>query len=111
MLFNLFKKKKHLMLGRRCLIRTYSAGVHVGDITYVDGMEVKLENALRIWRWQGGLSLTSVAKHGIKDGKVEQGDEVYLTNVVEMIPTTQEAERTYKVHVEDYSEVFKDCAP
>ena len=33
----------HPMLGRRCLIRTYSAGVHIGDIDYVDGMECRLK--------------------------------------------------------------------
>jgi hypothetical protein len=37
------------MLGRRCLIRTYSAGVHVGDVVWINpqnSMEIKLENAL-----------------------------------------------------------------
>jgi hypothetical protein len=33
---------KHPMLGRRCLIRTYSAaGVHIGDVVYINGMEVR----------------------------------------------------------------------
>lgn len=53
----------HPMLGKRCLVRTYSAGVHIGDVVYVDGMEVKLENSLRLWKWEGGgLSLSAVAK-------------------------------------------------
>ena len=46
------EKQHHPMLGRRCLVRTYSAGVHIGDVVYVDGMECKLENALRLWRWE-----------------------------------------------------------
>ena len=55
----------HPMLGKRCLIRTYSAGVHIGDVTWVNpsnSMELKLENSLRLWKWEGGgLSLSSVA--------------------------------------------------
>ena len=40
-------QKEHPMLGKRCLIRTYSAGVHIGDIAYINpdnSMEIKLEN-------------------------------------------------------------------
>ena len=47
-------KTAHPMLGRRCLIRTYSAGVHIGDVVFVDGMEVQLKNSLRLWKWEGG---------------------------------------------------------
>ena len=95
-------KSKHPMLGKRCLIRTYSAGVHIGDVVYVDGMEVKLENALRLWKWEGGgLSLSSVATQGIKGGRLNETGEIYLTNVIEFIPTTKEAERTYVKFVED----------
>lgn len=94
--------KPHPMLGKRCLIRTYSAGVHIGDVVYVDGMEVKLENALRLWKWEGGgLSLSSVANNGIKGGRLNKTGEVFLTNAIEFIPTTKEAEKTYAKFVED----------
>jgi hypothetical protein len=94
--------KGHPMLGRRCLIRTYSAGVHIGDVSFVDGMEVKLENALRLWKWEnGGLSLSAVAANGIKGGRLNHTGEVYLTNVIEFIPTTPEAEATYVKFIED----------
>ena len=43
-------KLNHPMLNRRVLIRTYSAGVHIGDLVQIDGMEGKLENALRLWQ-------------------------------------------------------------
>jgi len=92
----------HPMLGKRCLIRTYSAGVHIGDIEHVNGMEVKLKNALRLWKWEGGgLSLSAVANNGIKGGRLNRTVEVYLTNVIEMIPTTGEAEKTYVKFIED----------
>lgn len=95
-------KGAHPMLGRRCLIRTYSAGVHIGDVEYIDGMEVKLKNALRLWRWEGGgLSLSAVANNGIKGGRLNKTGEVYLTNAIEFIPTTKEAEESYVKFIED----------
>jgi len=92
----------HPMLGKRCLIRTYSAGVHIGDVVYANGMEVKLSNAIRLWKWtDGGLSLSSVANNGIKGGRLNKTGEVYLTNVIEFITTTIEAESTYVKFIED----------
>lgn len=94
--------KKHPMLGRRCVVRTYSAGVHIGDVVYVNEMECKLENALRLWKWEaGGLSLSAVANNGIKGGRLNKTGEVYLTNAIEFIPTTPEAEKTYVKFIED----------
>ena len=95
-------KSAHPMLGRRCLIRTYSAGVHIGDIEYIEGMEVKLKNALRLWKWEGGgLSLSAVANNGIKGGRLNKTGEVYLTNAIEIIATTKDAQYTYVKFIED----------
>lgn len=98
-------RPSHPMLGKRCLIRTYSAGVHIGDVTYINpdnSMEIKLENALRLWKWEGGgLSLSAVANNGIKGGRLNKTGEVYLTNVIEFIPTTKGAEETYVKFIED----------
>jgi hypothetical protein len=96
------QKPAHPMLGKRCLVRTYSAGVHIGDVVYAEGMECKLENALRLWKWEGGgLSLSAVANNGIAGGRVNRTGEVYLTNCIEFIPTTEAAELSYERFVED----------
>ncbi len=95
----------HPMMGQRCLIRTYSAGVHIGDVVWINpsnSMDVKLRNALRLWKWEGGgLSLSSVANNGIKGGRLNRTGEVMLTNAIEYIPTTTEAENTYVKFIED----------
>jgi hypothetical protein len=92
----------HPMVGRRCLIRTYSAGVHIGDVVAVNEMEVTLKNALRLWKWEGGgLSLSAVANNGIVKGRLNYTGEVVLTNAIEIIPTTPEAEASYAKFVED----------
>jgi hypothetical protein len=105
---NLFSKEEiptsddHPMLGRRCLIRTYSAGVHIGNVVAVNGMEVQLENALRLWKWEGGgLSLSAVANNGIVKGRLNKTGEVYLTNAIELIPVTDKAWNTYLKFIED----------
>jgi hypothetical protein len=96
--------QQHPMLGRRCLIRTYSAGIHIGDVDYINpenAAEIRLKNALRLWRWEGGgLSLSVVASNGIKGGRLNKTGEVFLTNAIEFIPTTAEAESTYVRFIE-----------
>ena len=95
-------KHSHPMLGRRCLVRTYSAGVHIGDVVFVDGMECKLENAIRLWSWSnGGLSLSAIANNGVVKARINRTGVVYLTNCIEFIPTTEVAEKTYEKFVEE----------
>lgn len=102
---NKVDNETHPMLGKRCLIRTYSAGVHIGDIEYINpnnSMEIKLVNSLRLWKWEGGgLSLSAVANNGIKGGRINKTGSIYLTNAIEIIPTTKEAEETYVRFIED----------
>ena len=89
-------------VGQRCLVRTYSAGVHIGDVVAANGMEVQLANALRLWKWEGGgLSLSAVANNGIKGGRLNKTGKVFLINAIEFIPTTPEAEKTFQTFVED----------
>jgi len=93
---------KHPMLNRRVLVRTYSAGVHIGMAEEIDGMEIYLKDALRLWKWSGGgLSLSAVATNGIKGGRLNRCNEIYLTNVIEIIPTTKQAEESFVKFVED----------
>ena len=94
----------HPMIGRRCIIRTYSAGVHIGIVARVsdDAMGVLLTDAIRLWEWRGGgLSLSAVANNGIKGGRVNRTGEVYLTNAIEYIPVTEEAHATFAKFIED----------
>jgi hypothetical protein len=94
--------KPHLMLNRRCLVRTRTAGVHIGDISHIDGEDCKLENALRLWSWKdGGLSLSVIASKGVKSARLNRTGEIYLTDAIELIPTTAEAEATYARFIEE----------
>ena len=97
---------QHPMQGKYCVIRTYSAGVHIGVVDWINpnnSMEVKLTDALRLWKWEGGgLSLSAVANDGIKRGRLNYTGEVFLTNVIEMIPVnSEEARASFKKFIED----------
>lgn len=95
----------HPLIGKRVLVRTYSAGVHIGTLESVNpdnAMECHLKDALRLWKWNnGGLSLSAVAHNGIKGGRLNRTDEVTLTNAIEYIPVTVEAWESYEKFIED----------
>lgn len=95
----------HPMFGRRCLIRTYSAGVHIGTVVWINpenSMECKLVDGLRLWKWEGGgLSLSVIAEKGVVKARLNREAEIVLTNAIEYLPTTKEAEATYVKFIED----------
>ena len=82
----------HPAHGKYCLIRTYSAGVHIGTVASASGREVHLRDARRIWNWSGALSCSEIAAKGITGGKVSVPVlDIYLTEAIEIIPFTEEA--------------------
>ena len=83
------------MIGKKVIIRTYSAGVWFGELEQKDRNEVILRDARRMWVWwaKEGISLSSVAIHGIKQDKskiVEAVAAVWL-EAIEIIPCEQQA--------------------
>lgn len=71
------------------IVRTYSAGVHIGAIQHIDGKEVKLSNARRLWSWQGAFTLNAVAMDGVDRSKSRISRPVpviILTEAIEIIP-------------------------
>jgi hypothetical protein len=75
------------------VVRTYSAGVHVGELKSREGKEVVLTDAQRIWSWKGANTLHEIALRGVgKGSKVsERVAEITLTEAIEVIATTDEA--------------------
>lgn len=81
-----------------CIVRTYSAGVFAGYVESRDGKEAVLRDARRIWYWDGAASLSQLATDGTS--KPEnckfpcEVDKVILTEVIEIIPTTEKARQS-----------------
>lgn len=81
------------------VVRTYSAGVHVGELVDRRGKEVDLANARRIWRWNGANTLNEIANKGVDQGssKVsELATQVTLTEAIEILTCTAEAEKNLR---------------
>lgn len=81
---------KHPAIGRYCIVRTYSAGVHLGIPTAINGKEVTLTGARRLWYWEGAFTLSAVALDGIRTGKLSAVlPEIYLPEAIEIIPVSE----------------------
>ena len=83
------------MIGKKCIVRTYSAGVWFGEVAEKSSNEVIVKNARRMWKWWAseGISLSSVALHGIKQEQskiVESVPAVWL-EAIELIPASDKA--------------------
>lgn len=58
------------ILNKKCIVRSYDAGVYFGTVTNVDGETVRMENVRNIWSWEGASCLSQIANDGIRDGKI-----------------------------------------
>ena len=87
-------------LGKYVMVRTYSAGVFAGHLVSRKGKEVKLKNARRIWYWKGAASLSQLAMEGTSAPTECKFpcpvSEVELTEAIEIIPITSQAEKIIK---------------
>lgn len=82
-------------IGKKAIIRTYSAGVWFGTVTAKEGNEVILSNARRVWRWKAveGISLSCISVHGIAhdESRVAMSVENVWLEAIEIIPATDQA--------------------
>ena len=78
------------------VVRTFSAGVHVGELSdrRAAEKEVDLVNARRIWSWKGANSLHEIANKGVAAGSrvSETVSAITLTEAVEIIDCTEAAQ-------------------
>lgn len=83
----------HSMEPKTVIVRTYSAGVHFGQLVERNGKEVTLSNARRIWRWNGANTLNEIAVAGVGKGSrvSEPVDSITLTEAIEIIDCKPEA--------------------
>lgn len=80
------------------VVRTYSAGVHVGVLGPKAGEEVTLTEARRVWYWEGANTLHEMALRGVsKASKVSEAvPTITLRGWIELIPCSEEAERSLR---------------
>lgn len=81
-------------LGKVVVVRTQSAGVHVGRLTSRHGSTVVLRDAVRVWRWRGANTLHELALRGAAEEWTrisEPVDRITLLGAIEIIPATTTA--------------------
>ena len=81
------------MIGKRVIVRTFSAGVHYGTLASLDGKQAVLTDARRIWYWEGAFTLSEVSQKGVssKSKLSISVPEIVLTEAIEVIPCTDAA--------------------
>ncbi len=87
-------EESHPDIGKKVLIRTYSAGVHFGELVYKKGNECRLKNARRIWYWDGAASLSQLAMEGTSkpsECKFPCAVDAITLEWIEIIPCTYKA--------------------
>jgi len=82
------------------IVRTYSAGVHAGNLKEKNGQEVILLNARRLWYWDGAASLSQLAMEGVKKPNnckfPCEVTQIVLLQTIEILSTTKKAETSIK---------------
>lgn len=83
------------------------AGVFVEASDKVAGV-VTLKDTRCLWRWEGAFSLNEVSKRGVgpESWLTEPVNKMYLTEVYQIFPCEEEAERNLRGHP-----VFNPAAP
>lgn len=81
-----------------CVVRTYSAGVFAGYVKERTGQEAIVLQARRLWYWAGAASLSQLSQEGVSKPKECKFPcevvEVHLTQVIEVIPCTEKAQKS-----------------
>ena len=79
-------------IGEYVLVRTYSAGVHFGKLINREGKELLLDDARRIWSWEGAFTLSKVSMDGVGSGKCSTKiDQFLVTEAIEVMKLTEKA--------------------
>lgn len=85
------------LIGKKVLIRAYSAGVHFGALADIseNGDIVKLTDTRRVHYWEGAASLSQMALEGVKKPSECRFSVVIpeniISGVIERIPLSEAA--------------------
>ena len=84
---------EQMELGDLVIVRTYSAGVHIGNFNIENWKDstqtIRLTNARRLWRWRGANTLNEVAKLGVNRSEYTRISTIVMSVIIhpiEIIP-------------------------
>lgn len=81
------------VIGKKCLIRSYDAGVYFGTVRKVNGDIVYVEDVRNIWYWEGAACLSQIVNDGVRDSsKISQVvKSMTIGNVCQIMPLEEKA--------------------
>lgn len=81
------------MIGRFVIVRTHSAGVHMGFLRACVGTAVELTESRRLWQWTEAFTLNEVSQKGCgEESRIsEPVPEILLTQAIEVTPCSEMA--------------------
>lgn len=81
------------MIGRFCIVRTYTAGVHMGVVEDINGTSVMLKEARRLYEWREAFTLSEASQRGVAENSriSDPVPEILLTQAIEVIPCSEVA--------------------
>lgn len=86
-------KSQQKATGPLSIVRTQSAGVHVGRVVKIEGATVELADSVRIWRWRGANTLNEVAMNGVNTEQYTRISQpvtsILLIGAIEVIPVAE----------------------
>ena len=82
---------KDLFKGKICIVRSNMAGVFFGEVQEIEGSQVLIKNARKIWRWNGANTVEDIANTGVLSvSKVTvMVDLVLIEKFEQIIPCTE----------------------
>lgn len=82
--------------GPLTLVRSYAAGVYIGELVSRTGDEVLLANARLIHTWKGAKTTLEIATLGVANGSnlSEKVPEVTILGVIALLPVSTKAAAT-----------------
>ena len=87
------------IIGRKCIIRTFSAGVWYGTVLEKTSTECVIGEARRMYYWKNkdkGITLSNISISGIhSDSKIQPPVEKVWLQQIELIPCTEECIETF----------------
>lgn len=90
---NKYEEKYYIVRGDR-------SGVFAGEIESKNESNVVMKNVRRLWYWDGACSISELALNGTaRPGNCKftvTVDEIELTDAIELIPCTDQAEKSIK---------------
>lgn len=81
-----------IYIGKKCIVRSYGAGVFFGEVREVtgdaNGLNVRLGNARKIWYWHGAAAVEQLSQDGCDDGSkiTVTVPDLVVANAVQIIP-------------------------